>query len=193
MGCSLTPIAETLSPDSLCYFKAKADAFARKKISDPAEAERVAQTIAAIGYLESRFGYVNKWKTEDGDPAWNWGALIALKGQPTVNIPGAPTMRAYESTDAALASFWATWARSDTLAAARRGDTFAVSAAMGAHGYYGPVPPLEYAKTIQGAARSLYGEGVKIEVKEPSKFGFLLPLGIALAGVSLLWYLAKRR
>lgn len=187
-ACALGPVEKNLSPEARCFFVEQARSFVREK----GLLETVAQFMAAIGYLESRFGYTTAWLTDAGEPSWNWGAIISLGTQESVTIPGAPKMRAYPSTEAAQKSFWATWAKPDTLDRAKAGDTLGVSEAMGNHGYYGSVPPLEYARTIQGAARTLFGDKTQIRLVEPSTSSIWKPLLLSGAAALGLWFLSKR-
>lgn len=116
----------------------------------PGEDTNVRAIALAIGLGEADFGLHAPWLMPDGKPSYTWGLLIGSgtngsvvheDKNPDGSIRASQPFQAFHNQDEAVAAFWGTWARADTLAAARSGDASETARAMYGHGYFGGAPP----------------------------------------------------
>lgn len=166
------------------------------RTADPAVPAPVRQIALAIGFFESGFGQSGSWAPE-GVPSNNWGALTYTgknapgwfvhgdtdaSGEP---IKGGVKFGKWPTLSEGYVGFYQTWAKSDTWAAAVRGDAFAVALAMYRHRYFVcGVPPAScksatewdhaagYAKAIMTnatAAAKALGEPLAVRLDIPPR------------------------
>jgi hypothetical protein len=172
------------------------------------------QELLGVGLLENLYGTKSDWffMTPEGkwQPAYNWGATVARKGDLFVlhtdrKTDGSKTTRkfaAFRTADEGFARFWAIFAKPDTLTSANDGNATDTAAAMYGHGYFGGVTGSafdrieRYAKAIKGAsdvvanvlgeAKLVRLEGAPILVKRPVGGGGVLLAGAAILGLGIL-------
>jgi lysophospholipase L1-like esterase len=147
----------------------------------------VRQMALGIGWTESGFGQSGSW-APDGVPSNNWGALTYVAGRSPRYIEhgdhkadGTPVTYKFAAfatlTDGAIA-WYETWAKPDTLEAARRGDVWGVALAMKRHGYYTGTKGDEYDRVLAYArmlmagatlAATNLGEKLAVYLSPPAK------------------------
>lgn len=126
----------------------------------------VRQIALGIGWTESGFGQSGAW-APDGVPSNNWGALTYRAGSAPRYIehgdhdaqgnPVTYKFAAFATLKDGAIAWYETWAKSDTLEAARRGDVWAVAAAMKKHGYYTGTSGDEYDRVLAYARMLMAG------------------------------------
>jgi len=185
----------------------QADAAVRSVTPSMNDAER--QIVLAIGLLESGFGVSGRWLKPDGEPSYNWGAVVG-KGTDGSVFPGdkdasgtptSPPFKAFNTMAEGYKSFYGTFAKTDTNAAAMKGDALGTARAMYGHHYFTGTKGTDeerirlYAGAIVGAARQVaaaLGETLHVDEVPPegaSSGGssasrtLLAFTGLALAGV----------
>jgi len=171
------------------------------------------QIVLAIGLLESGYGVEGRWIKSNGQPSYNWGAVVG-KGTDGSVFPGdkdatgkptSPPFKAFNTMAEGYTSFYGTFAKPDTYAAASRGDAYGTAKAMYGHHYYTGIKGSDedriklYALAIYNSAKhvaSVLSEPLAVTNNTPiakykkSNIGWIA-LGTAVVGMGL--YAVLRR